>query len=297
MSVPQSAPNRRSAMETSIGPLRRAAVARLERGGIESAAADARILLAEALGTAAAAVLAESNEAPAGLACRLEKLVLRRLAGEPVARIIGRKEFWSLGFALGRDTLVPRPETETLVEAALVAFPEREAELRVLDLGTGAGILLAAVLSERPCASGIGVDRSEAAVRMARANLTAFGLGGRAHFMVGDWGGALHEGFDLVLCNPPYVATHEFGALSLDVRDHDPHVALDGGMDGLAAYRVILPDLARLLAENGVAIFELGRGQESAVADLAHAAGLLVAGSARSDLGGIPRALTFRRRS
>jgi release factor glutamine methyltransferase len=210
-----------------------------------------------------------------------------------VARVVGQKEFWSLPFRLSSETLTPRPETETVVEAALAAFPHEDARLSVLDLGTGAGILLAAVLAERPYASGVAVDRSEGALAMAHANLQSLGLGERARFVAGDWGAALAGMFDLVVCNPPYVAAHEFEQLPLDVRKHDPHLALDGGEDGLDAYRALIPDLGRLLNGEGVAVLELGRGQEPVVAELARAAGLVVSAPARPDLAGIPRALAL----
>src|SRR5262249_29675588 len=146
---------------------------------------------------------------------RFEGYLARRLAGEPVARLVGQKEFWSLPFRLSSETLVPRPETETVVEAALAVFPDEDARLSGLDLGTGTGILLAAFLAERPYASGVGVDRSEGALAMARANLQSLGLGERARFVAGDWGAALAGMFDLVVCNPPYVAAHEFEQLPL----------------------------------------------------------------------------------
>ena len=291
------AKDRRARSEASIGALRRSAAARLHEGGVESAEADARVLLSHALGMEDAAILAESDvKAAEDARRRFEGFLARRLAGEPIARIIGRKEFWSRSFRLEPDTLVPRPETETVVEAALAAFPDRNAPLRVLDLGTGAGILLAAILVERPRASGLGIDRSEGALVVARANLAALGLGARAAFAGGDWGAALGGKFDLVVCNPPYIAAPEFARLSLEVRDHDPHFALDGGADGLDAYRAVVSDLARLLHAHGVAVLELGRGQEEAVANLARDSGLFVAGPARPDLAGIPRALTLRRR-
>jgi release factor glutamine methyltransferase len=283
--------------EISIGALRRSAAARLHEGGVESAELDARVLLAHALGMECAAILAESKvSASEGARRELEGFLARRIAGEPIARIVGRKEFWSRSFRLGPDTLVPRPETETAVEAALAAFPDRNSELRVLDLGTGAGVLLAAILAERPRSWGLGLDRSEDALGVARANLLALGFGARASFACGDWAAALDGKFDLIVCNPPYIAAHEFERLSLEVHDHDPHFALDGGVDGLEAYRVIVPDLARLLQAHGAAVLELGRGQEYAVANLTRDAGLLVAGPARPDLAGIPRALTLRPR-
>lgn len=282
---------------TSIGALRRSVAAQLRGGSIESAESDARVLLSHALGMEDAAILAASKaEAPEAARRRLEGFLARRLAGEPIARIMGRKEFWSRSFRLGSDTLVPRPETETVVEAALAAFPDRNAELRVLDLGTGAGILLAAILAERPRSFGVGIDRSEGALLVARANFESLGLGARASFACGDWGAALNGKFDLIVCNPPYIAAHEFARLSREVRAHDPRLALDGGADGLRAYRAIISDLARLLHAQGVAVLELGRGQECAVANLARDRGLFVAGPARPDLAGIPRALTLRRR-
>jgi release factor glutamine methyltransferase len=293
----EAAKDMRAEPETSIGTLRRSVAVQLRSGGVESAELDARILLAHALGMEDAVILAQPKaKAPKDARRRLEGFVERRLAGEPIARIVGRKEFWSQSFRLGPDTLVPRPETETVVEAALAIFPDRNAELRVLDLGTGAGVLLAAILVERPRSFGLGIDRSEGTLGVARANLEALGLGARVAFACGDWGEALSTKFDLIVCNPPYIAAHEFARLSSEVRDHDPRLALDGGADGLDAYRAIVSDLARLLHAHGVAVLELGRGQESAVANLTRNAGLFVAGPARLDLAGIPRALTLRPR-
>lgn len=293
----EAAKDMRAESETSIGALRRSVAGRLRKGGIESAESEARLLLSHALGMDDAAILAESKaEAPEDVQRRLEGFLARRLTGEPIARIVGRKEFWSRSFRLGPDTLVPRPETETVVEAALAAFPDRNAALRVLDLGTGAGILLAAILAERTRSFGLGIDRSEGALAVARANLEALGLGTRAFLACGDWGAALGGKFDLIVCNPPYIAAHEFAELSSEVRAHDPRLALDGGADGLDAYRTIISDLARVLHAHGVAVLELGRGQEYAVANLARDAGLSAAGPARPDLAGIPRALTLRPR-
>jgi release factor glutamine methyltransferase len=213
------------------------------------------------------------------------------MSGEPIARIAGEKEFWSRSFKLGADTLVPRPETETLLEVALSIFPDRNVELRVLDLGTGSGILLATVLLERPRAIGVGVDRSEAALRIARENLNELGLGDRAQCICGDWSAALGVCFDLVVANPPYIASSEIGTLAREVRNHDPRLALDGGADGLDAYRAIIAELPQLLSARGAAILELGIGQEEAVTLLARAKGLRVEDSAQRDLGNVARAL------
>jgi release factor glutamine methyltransferase len=223
--------------------------------------------------------------------------VRRRLAGEPIARIVGYREFWSRSFTLGPHTLVPRPESETVVEAALAAMPDRDAKFRVLDLGLGSGALLAAILLERPHAYGIGVDRNARTIAVARANLAAFGLSARAAFVCGDWTVALGaEKFDLVVANPPYIPTAELAQLALEVREHDPIFALDGGVDGLTAYRAIVADLSRVLTPGGVAVLELGKGQEAAVAAFARARGLAVDGPARCDLSGLSRALVLQAR-
>jgi release factor glutamine methyltransferase len=276
----------------TLQELRAAAVKRLRAAGIEAPEFDVRILLKLALGLDDAG-LVSAGRAPISAqeqAC-FDRLIARRMTGEPIARIAGEKEFWSRSFKLGADTLVPRPETETLVEVALSIFPGRNVELRVLDLGTGSGILLAAILLERPRAIGVGVDRSEAALRIARENLKGLGLGDRAQFICGDWSAALATRFDLIVANPPYIASAQIATLSREVRDHDPRLALDGGADGLDAYRAIIAELPQLLSARGAAILELGIGQEEAVTLLARAKGLRVEDSAQRDLGNVARAL------
>ncbi|WP_428032902.1 peptide chain release factor N(5)-glutamine methyltransferase [Ancylobacter sp.] len=215
----------------------------------------------------------------------------RRRNGEPLARLVGRREFWSLDFTLAPETLVPRPETETLVEAVLALYPERHAPLRILDLGTGSGALLAALLSEYPSARGLGVDLSLGAARQARKNLVALGLGARSMVIVGCWAEALGGGFDLVVSNPPYIPSTDIAALDREVREHDPLLALDGGPRGLDAYRVLARALPGLLVPGGRAVLELGIGQEEDVAALLAAAGLPADGAARRDLAGIARAI------
>ncbi|MEX0590718.1 MAG: peptide chain release factor N(5)-glutamine methyltransferase [Xanthobacteraceae bacterium] len=282
-------------LDGSIGALRRRAVDTLRSAGVEGAELDARVLLAHALKIDAAQVLgAPDTQVDAAAQARLADAIARRVAGEPAARILGVKEFWSCAFALSPDVLVPRPETETLVEAALLAKPDRDTELRVLDLGVGSGALLAAILLERPRATGIGVDASSAALEFARMNLDALGLGPRAQFVRGDWGAALFGKFDLVVVNPPYIPSHVIAALPHEVREHDPRLALDGGADGLASYRAIVTSLPRFLAPDGVAVLELGDGQEQAVATLARSAHLVVNGPAQCDLSGKARALVLR---
>lgn len=278
------------------GALLAAVAARLAAGGVEEPRREARLLLRAALLLTDTDLLLRA-EAPVEErdALRLTALAERRATGEPLARLTGRKEFWSLDFTLSPDTLVPRPDTETLVEAALQALPDRAAPLRLLDLGTGTGALLAALLSEYPAATGLGIDRSEGAARQALANLAALGLCPRGQVMVGDWAEALAGRFDLIVSNPPYIETAAIDTLDVDVRSHDPYLALDGGADGLVAYRAIAAALPRLLTQGGYAVLELGAGQETDVAALLRAAGLDVAGPARRDLGGIPRALVARR--
>lgn len=251
------------------------AAARLAAAGIEAPAREARLLLAHA----------RAHDPPA-----FPALLARRLRHEPLAYILGKREFWSLDFAVSPATLIPRPDSETLIEAALAARPA-EAIRRILDLGTGTGCLLLAALSECPAAFGIGVDRSAAAAALAAANAATLGLASRAAFLAGDWGAALAGRFDLILCNPPYIERAVIPTLMRDVAEFEPASALDGGEDGLDAYRAVIAGLAPLLAADGVAVVELGQGQAAAVAALAAAAGFATA--LRPDLAGIPRALVL----
>jgi release factor glutamine methyltransferase len=276
----------------TVGALRRAASVRLRDAAIETAELDVRVLLQHALAVDGVTLMARPEfPLPIEAEVKFESLLRRRLSGEPIARIVGFKEFWSHSFRLGPDMLVPRPETETVVEAALAANPDRERAFSVLDLGTGAGVLLASILLERPMAAGVAMDRSERALKVARENLISLGLEKRAKFVCGDWGDAFAQSFDLVVSNPPYVCTKDISQLPREVRAYDPHLALDGGRDGLAAYRAIIAQLSWLLAPNGIAVFELGLGQESAVVNLAREAKLIVKEPAKCDLAGIPRAL------
>ncbi|WP_298958294.1 peptide chain release factor N(5)-glutamine methyltransferase [uncultured Methylobacterium sp.] len=262
--------------------------------GIATAALDARILTLDLLGLSAAD-LALACEAPVGEAgaAALNAALARRASGEPVARILGAWEFWGLPFRLGPDTLVPRPDTETVVEAALALHPPPGEGLRLLDLGTGSGCLLVALLSEWPGATGLGIDRSELALRLARDNARRNGVGGRARFVAGDWGAALGGRFDVVVANPPYIATRTVEGLDPEVRDHDPRLALDGGDDGLDAYRAILGQAPGLLAPGGALLVEIGYDQEAALRALAPASGLRVE-AVRRDLAGHPRAVVMR---
>ncbi|HVI98372.1 MAG TPA: peptide chain release factor N(5)-glutamine methyltransferase [Sphingomonas sp.] len=245
---------------------------------------DAELLMAHALGIPREALLLAHLDAPIPPA--FAGLLARRLRHEPVAYITGTRAFWTIELAVGPGALIPRPDSETLIEAALDHFAGR-APRTILDLGTGPGTLLLAALDQWPQATGLGVDRSADALAMARANADRLGMAARARFVEGDWAAGVAGPFDLVLANPPYVGTAE--ELPPEVREHEPAGALYAGADGLDAYRAIVPDLARLVAPGGVAILEIGHEQAEAV-------GALVAGTGRSwslrrDLAGRPRAI------
>ena len=280
----------------TVDAVRRALTARLGSAVIDSAELDARILTGAVLGLDFGGLIAGAarrlSDEEASL---LESYASRRVAGEPVARILGIKEFWSLPLRLSAATLVPRADTETVVETALEILRTRskpEGPLRVVDLGTGSGAILLALLSELPAASGIGTDISEAALHTARGNARQLGLLSRAAFVACDYGAALAGSFDLIVSNPPYIRSTDIAMLDVEVRDHDPRGALDGGADGLDAYRVIAPDATRLLRPGGALIVEVGRGQSGEVEGLMAAAGLVPAGSPKADLAGIPRTVT-----
>lgn len=271
-----------------------AAAGRLVEAGIENPRREARLLLNLALGIDANARLPEREIAPADAAL-FETFVARRAGHEPYSRIAGRHEFWSLDFALSPDTLDPRPDSETLIEAALERIADRAAPLSVVDFGTGTGALLLALLSELPNATGIGVDISAGAVETARRNAAALGLSARAGFVLGRWGEGLTTPADVIVTNPPYISAKDMSRLPPEVREFDPAAALDGGPDGLSAYRELALDLKRLLSESGIALCEIGAGQAPAVTAIMAASGLDLTGS-RADLAGIERCLVFEQR-
>jgi release factor glutamine methyltransferase len=282
----------------SIASARRSLAQSFRRRGLATPELDARLLLAHALGLDHAALAADAARAlTAEEAAAIAELAARRRAREPVARIIGVKEFWGLDFKLNRATLVPRPETETVVEAALAALDRGQARcgaLKVADLGTGSGALLLALLSELPLACGVGTDLSRAALGCARDNAAALSLSARAAFVACDYAAALRGPFDLVVSNPPYVRHDDIATLAPEVRVFDPLLALDGGMDGLDAYRAIAATARNLLSPDGMLVLELGAGQLGAVDGLVAAAGLAPIGGPRHDLLGIPRALAVK---
>lgn len=280
-------------MTPSVAGLLAEAASRLEAAGVEDPRRDARLLLAEALDVPAHRLILEPNEmVPEAAASLFAAYLDRRLAREPVARILGRREFWSLDFRVTPATLDPRPDSETLVEAVLAAFPDRNRALRVVDFGTGTGCLLLAVLSEYPHATGLGIDMAPEAVATARLNAGDLGLTDRAEIRLGDWGQGVEGPFDIILSNPPYIEAGIVGTLAPEVALFDPVLALAGGDDGLAAYRALIPHVARLLSPEGRGFLELGAGQGDAVAAIAGDSGLAVL-ERRADLAGITRCLVL----
>lgn len=265
--------------------------------GLDTPDLDARVLTAHVAGLPPSALLgAEMRPLSRADAERLDALAGRRLAREPIARILGRREFWGLDLELAPTSLIPRPDTETVVEAALDWLRRtggagwRERCWRMADLGTGSGAILLALLSECPGALGIGIDRDLATLRAAKGNAIALGLAPRALMLAGHWSAPLApQSVDLVVSNPPYVATLELSALDPEVRDHDPPAALDGGADGLEAYRGLLPGVAQALKPGGALFLEIGEGQAPAVMWLVARAGLLPLGEPWRDLSGTER--------
>jgi release factor glutamine methyltransferase len=273
-----------------IGPV----ATRLAAAGIEHARSDAWLLLAAATGQGRAELMAGTpSPLAAGQEARLEALVRRRLAREPIAYLLREKEFWSLTFEVGPAVLIPRPETETVVEAVLSQIGRRAAALRVLDLGTGSGCLLLALLSELPHARGLGVDASPDALAVAGRNAARLGLAERSRFRPGRWAAGVTGRFDVIVSNPPYVAERDWPGLQPEIRDFEPEAALVAGPDGLAAYRALAPDCARLLAADGFCALEIGQGQAAAAAEILADRGLVVA-TTRRDLAGIERCLIAR---
>ena len=272
--------------------LLRNAAERLRKARIDSPGREARLLLAYALGIQPGELALRRIFVEQRAAETFARHVERRANREPLAYILGTREFWSLEFAVGPDVLIPRPETEILVDAALRRFSDRDAALRVLDLGTGSGCLLLSFLSERPHATGTGIDRSETALAIATRNARLLCLHDRAEFRLGDWTAGLTERYHVVLTNPPYVSTGDLACLAADI-GHEPREALDGGSDGLNAYRRIAEELVAVLAPGGMAFVEIGLGQAGPVEQLFAAAKLKLDGTV-CDLAGIPRCLMLR---
>jgi release factor glutamine methyltransferase len=247
---------------------------RLQAAGVDSPVIDARLLVEAAAGATRADILAEPRRAlSADQIAALEAYLVRRERREPVSHILGAKGFWKIMLRVTPAVLTPRPDTETILDVVLPLFAEHEA-FNVLDLGVGSGAVFLAILAERPAARGLGVDVSEEAIAVARDNAANLGLAGRAALMRGDWTAGLDGGqFDLVVSNPPYIPTAEIATLAPEVRDHEPRLALDGGPDGLDAYRELAPQILRVLAPGGRFAVEIGPEQAGAVETLFRDAG------------------------
>lgn len=280
--------------DASVAEAQRMMVQAFRLAGIESPQADARLLLGYALRIDRAQLMSESYRLlDAREVSAIQALAARRLRHEPVSRILGRKEFWSLPLQVSDAVLVPRPETETVVEAALddvVRGGLRMKRLRILDIGTGSGALLLALLSELKASIGTAADISMPALEVARANAEQLGFAARCQFVCCNIADGIAGPFDLIVSNPPYIARGEIETLAPEVRDYDPSLALDGGADGLDFYRAIARETVRLLAPGGRLIVELGAGQAAPVRALFEGQGLTVL-AIREDLAGVPRAL------
>ena len=287
-------------MTLSYSQILQNAIRRLKSGGMDTPDLDARILAGAAFHLSRTEFfLKMDTPAPEEGQTVFETFICRRLAHEPVGRILGTREFWGLPFFLSPDTLEPRPDSETVIESVLAAVPDKNAPLRILDMGTGTGCLLLALLHEYPMASGVGVDASQGAVDTAKQNAEKLAFSSRAVFVQADWNAAgfasLVAGpFDVVVSNPPYISSSEINKLQPEVRCHDPSMALDGGEDGLDAYRQIAGMLSNLLKIGGVAVFEAGQGQADKVQEILQDEGLSKTGFC-ADLTGIMRCVTATR--
>ncbi len=283
----------------TVEAARRALATQFRAEGVDSPELDARLLIGAALALDHTGLAVQAaRPVTANEADIIASFSQRRLAHEPVARILGHKEFWGLDLRLSDATLVPRPDTETIVAAALEMIRADSAAakpLRIADIGTGSGAILLALLSELPAATGIGTDISESALATARLNARRLGLADRTSFLQCDYAAALTGPFDLIVSNPPYIRSTEIAELDRDVRDYDPRLALDGGADGLDAYRAITPQAASLLTPQGVLVFEVGDGQSADVSALIRQAGLTLSHPPKADFGGIHRAVMGRK--
>ncbi len=272
-------------------------VKRLKDNGVDMPVLDARLLLQYALGIDWAALFTgPDRELSAEETRAIEALIGRRLAREPISRIVGRRGFWKFDLAVSPATLDPRPDTETLIVAVLKLLPDMAAPMTVLDLGTGSGAILLALLGELPGATGTGVDLSDEAVGTAYANALELGMQDRVEFIARDWNEVPLGRHDIVVSNPPYVRSGDIPHLAPEVKDFDPIAALDGGPDGLDAYRSLAALVPAVIAPGGLLALEIGAGQAEEVEAIFAAAGFGLFGRWK-DLGGIERVVTARFRT
>ncbi len=278
--------------EQPLGALLRRFAGELRDAGMEDGSLEARLLLAHAMSAYPDHLRLQSDRLVGNnVVAAAMDLTSRRKAGCPVAHLTGTREFWSLEFQVTPDVLIPRADTETVVETVLATRPDRRVALRILDLGTGSGCLLAALLHEYPFATGLGVDLSPAALDIAGRNLATLGLGMRGSLRPGAWYTGLVPAFDIIVSNPPYIAPDVIAMLDTQVRDHEPRLALDGGPDGLTAYRDILGGASAHLSPGGLLAVEIGYDQSEAVQALARKAGLDNV-AVHNDLAGHPRVVS-----
>ena len=268
------------------------ATSRLKAAGIDGPRREARLLLAHTFGKSVEWLVAHDDEL-IETPTHFENAVRRREAREPLSHILGEREFWSLRFQVNASVLDPRPDSETLVAAVLAQYPEPDTVVKIADLGTGSGCLLLSILNERPGAEGVGVDISESALSIARENAQRFGLAARANFNQSDWESRLDGTFDIVVSNPPYIPTAAIDDLAPEVARFEPRGALDGGADGLDAYRHIAAVLPRILKPNGLVALEIGQGQDASVTRILRDGGIRIVGLEK-DLAGIPRCVLGR---
>ena len=281
-------------MTATVGATLETAVRRLYAAGIDSARLDARLLLGDVLQLETADLVAHPERPLAGPEGeRFRDLIERRCRHQPVSQLLACREFWGLAFRVTADTLIPRPETEVVVEQALAGIADRGRPLRILDLGTGTGCLLLALLHELPRAAGLAIDRSPAALAVARANAEALGLAARAEFRLGNWTEGLSESFDLIVSNPPYISTPDMDRLGPEVAHHEPRLALHGGQDGLDCYRAIAVGLGGVLRPDGRLLLEIGADQGDSVPAVFAAAGFRCT-ARHNDLAGLPRCLVLQ---
>ncbi|MER8629578.1 peptide chain release factor N(5)-glutamine methyltransferase [Mesorhizobium opportunistum] len=282
----------------ALGPLLREARARLVAAAVDDPTLDARLIVEHFSGTTRTQAIADPEFKVHRRAIEAIDAALRRRAGgEPVHRILGYREFYGLRLSLSPETLEPRPDTETLVEAILPfvkAIAAREGACRILDLGTGTGAIALALLSAEPAATATGVDIAPGALATATGNAGQLGFGGRFTALQSDWFEKVSGRYHVIAANPPYITSQDIGNLQDEVRDFDPRLALDGGVDGLNPYRIIAAEAARFLEAEGRVAVEIGRTQQDEVTDIFRSAGYGLVGAFR-DLGGNDRVLVFQR--